>query len=567
VDPIYDPSGSGFRLTDNINLDGDLYIGGYCCESFAPDAGDDDDDDITYPPAFGHALMAGRDIDFTGNGMLDVSTGTAYANNNISLSGNTGFYTQHAYAVNNINGNGQGTIGGDATASSFSFVGQAGVIGTSTIESIPPIPIPSLDFSSYRAYASAHGEEYNTSIHISGSSDLEPSGGVMYVNGNLRISGSGNMVGAFIVTGDIFITRNGNQVKVEDLPALVSMTGNIHISGNGDYHGLIYCPSGTLDRSGSGTITGSIIAGYDIEKSGTWSGMIYELSYPSLPDDDDDSEVEYCYSVAITCDDCVGQTDTTTFYVPENVVYDTGDDNIWFEDNGDELTLPDFDFTAQDSLLAVASAIIGSSGNKYNGNFTMNGGILDMSVYTDNTLYVDGDILLKACEVTGGSVNYPGILVASGDITVRALSGVQAEINDNILLISGGTVDLQNETQFGTDYSLIAPSLRPTTLNEIFALGDIIINEDVNAWASFYAGINVNLQGEAFGLLYAHTAFQFTGSSPYFEGAMFVRAVTDPDNALNAGSIVLNTNFPVSYFGTSSLSSAWEFVPGTYKEI
>jgi hypothetical protein len=94
------------------------------------------------------------------------------------------------------------------------------------------------------------------------------------------------MIGCFIANGAVKITGSGDQIKVGDYPAFVSLTKKNDQAGSGKVHGLIYSgKSGTLsfDRSGSGDVTGSIISKGNFDASGSWSAMAYENSTPVPP--------------------------------------------------------------------------------------------------------------------------------------------------------------------------------------------------------------------------------------------------------------------------------------------
>ena len=105
----------------------------------------------------------------------------------------------------------------------------------------------------------------------------------MWVNGDLKISGSGNLIGCFIATGNINISGSGDQIKVASYPALVSRDGSIDISGSQTFHGLIYTRTGAFSKSGSGQVVGSIICGGNFTASGSWRVLTYEDSTPIAP--------------------------------------------------------------------------------------------------------------------------------------------------------------------------------------------------------------------------------------------------------------------------------------------
>jgi len=81
----------------------------------------------------------------------------------------------------------------------------------------------------------------------------------------------------------IRISGSGNQYKVQDYPALVSQEGDIDITGNSEFYGLIYAMDGEFRKSGTGRVVGSILCKGDFKKSGNWVGLIYESCVPVAP--------------------------------------------------------------------------------------------------------------------------------------------------------------------------------------------------------------------------------------------------------------------------------------------
>jgi len=173
-------------------------------------------------------------------------------------------------------------ITGDAAAPTLTYSGTA-ISGTKTVGPVTAVTIPDIDLTPYYNQALANGQVYAGNQHFSGSDDLAPAGGVMWVNGDLRVSGSGQLIGCFIATGDIDITGSGDQVQVEKYPAFVSRDGDIDISGSGKSHGLIYVRVGDFDKTGSGDHTGSIICNAAFDAAGSWCTVVYEDSTPVAP--------------------------------------------------------------------------------------------------------------------------------------------------------------------------------------------------------------------------------------------------------------------------------------------
>ncbi len=223
--------------------------------------GEPDIQDPYFDPAYNYSLLSGGYMKFYGGGTLDVEDGRIHSNNRIQLTGSTQLRAQHVSAHVKIIGSGSSKIHADTTAPSYSFRGRSGVTGTKTTAPVSEVTLPNLDLTPYINHAIENGENYGDNVHLSGSDDIAPVGGIMYVDGDLKISGYGDLTGCFIATGDIDISGSGTHTKVADYPALVSIDGDIDISGSHSFEGLIYAMSDDFRKSGSGDIRGTIIAG------------------------------------------------------------------------------------------------------------------------------------------------------------------------------------------------------------------------------------------------------------------------------------------------------------------
>ena len=235
------------------------------------------------PPAVGAytiAIMSCGKMNWSGSGSIDVGTGKVHGNGVFKMTGSKKVKGNISSSTK-IWLTGSTEITGDAAAPVFNASGSA-ITGTKTIGPVDTVTLPSIDLTPYYNTALANGQVYNGNQHFTGSSDLVPVGGIMWVNGNFKWSGSGRLVGCFIATGSIDISGSGDQIKVDNYPALVSRDADIDISGSGKFHGLLYAKT-TFDKSGSGDVVGSIMCGGDFDSSGSWSAMAYENSTPVPP--------------------------------------------------------------------------------------------------------------------------------------------------------------------------------------------------------------------------------------------------------------------------------------------
>ncbi len=240
------------------------------------------------PPAVGaytYAIVSGGRMIWSGSGNIDVGDGKLHGNGQFKMTGSKEVTGNISSSVK-IWLTGSTKISGDAAAPEIKASGSA-ITGSKTIGAVPNVVIPDIDLTPYYNHALAHGEVYDGNQHFSGSTDLAPNGGIMWVNGNFKWSGSGKMIGSFIATGDFDYSGSGDQVKVENYPAFVSRDGDVDISGSGKSHGLIYAKTGGFDKTGSGDHTGTIIANGDFDASGSWSLLTYENSTPVAPGESD----------------------------------------------------------------------------------------------------------------------------------------------------------------------------------------------------------------------------------------------------------------------------------------
>lgn len=231
--------------------------------------------------AYAHAIHAGGNLTGSGNSLINTGDGKVHTNGKLTLSGNQQITSPMVSSVvGPLTMSGNALIHGPATAPSYSLSGNARVEGTQTTAPVEVVPTPDIDLTPYYNYALANGEVKTSSQTFSGNTALAPVGGVMWVNGTLTVSGNVTVKGCLIATGNITLSGNGIQTKVDDLPAIMSRDGNIKISGNSNYHGLIYAKTGGYTGSGNGIIKGAIIAKGAIAISGNFHAVDYENSTP-----------------------------------------------------------------------------------------------------------------------------------------------------------------------------------------------------------------------------------------------------------------------------------------------
>lgn len=257
--------------------------------------------------------------------------------------------------------------------------------------------------------------------------------------------------------------------------------------------------------------------------------------------------------------------DRTHIYVPTGkTVTGNFDTNFsWSEHPNGIVDLPVFTHTEYDSLINIANAITGTSGNKYKGDYTINGGTFDLSGYENNTFFIKGKLTVKGANIMGGTLGSPGIIVVTKDAKLQKRGSNQTFVYDNIILIGNKKIKIENNTQFGNDYSTLIPSLRPKTANELFAKQKIEIKEDTEVWAQIYSNDQIEQKGSVFGLVYTSSGLEFEKNSSYLEGALFVKKILKPKSKFEKGAMNLNHSFPLHYFS----GIRYEVVSNSLREI
>jgi len=248
---------------------------------------------------------------------------------------------------------------------------------------------------------------------------------------------------------------------------------------------------------------------------------------------------------------------TTRIFIPPGKVVTGGQEDANFtvgQHSKGWIFAPVFDTVPYDSLLAICAAVSADDAVNgiYNGNETMRSGTLDLSLFPDSTMYVNGVLKLQGMYITGGSAERPGIIVVSNDIICSSRLGVETIVEDNIIMISGDILELDNATAYGSDQSALLPQNRPNLHNEVFARDDMIIRGAALLWGQAYATDDINIEGEMHGIAYAPNNFRFTKTTSYIEGAMFSVNIigSSGPNRLDRGAVNMNHFFHEEYFQT-----------------
>lgn len=228
-----------------------------------------------------YAILTGGMIDWGGGGTVQGG-GKIRTNDELEMVGGGTLNGAGLVVLSsqNIYIQGSSKILGEAHAPSFE--GKINNITTRVTEPVPFVVIPLLDLTPFYQRALANNEVKNGSFKLT--SDYSPLGGVVWVNGNVKIS-NGSVNGCIVATGDIEISTSDSLSSVNGFPLLISRDGNIKITSTPELSGLVYARGGKIDWKGGGTLTGSIIAAGDLDKGGG-SDLIIQFTpaVPSIPD-------------------------------------------------------------------------------------------------------------------------------------------------------------------------------------------------------------------------------------------------------------------------------------------
>ena len=234
--------------------------------------------------AFAGGSIAAHVIDPGTGQATGTITGDIYSAGPLTLDGPTGGN------LLNITGDVDG-------ASTISTSSSVTVSGTQTQNYTATVNFPTVDFSYYQTIATANSQYYNgDQTFASGALPAAPAGGVIYVNGNVKIRGTQSVTAAVIATGNITIEKSGSTYprvtvnKFGNFPALMTQNGSITFTstGNGGAYltvtGLIYSGNNfTIDTGNHDdiTVTGSVLAKGVIDLDGMTAWNDLNVTYAS----------------------------------------------------------------------------------------------------------------------------------------------------------------------------------------------------------------------------------------------------------------------------------------------
>lgn len=226
--------------------------------------------------AFNKAIAAGGTGAFSGNGDVYSPSNVLeiHVNDKVTVNGSIDIDNVNIASATEIDLKNK-TINGSATAPIVSSSGTA--TGGKTTTYVPPIYIPTIDLTPYYNKA-VENSQFVTALtgEYQIKSDTTIPGGVLYVDGDVKIYA--NITGTIIATGNITIVSGGVKENGSGI-AIATDTGDIINRSTGDSEGLVYSRTGSYDMNAVGTLTGQIIVGGGVSKTGGAS-LIFEASPP-----------------------------------------------------------------------------------------------------------------------------------------------------------------------------------------------------------------------------------------------------------------------------------------------
>jgi len=220
------------------------------------------------PPSFNYAILSSGKILVSQLGEVHCNSAIGIHSNNPALGG---IFTTSAVDVVGVFS--PCWVYGNASAVGVARERLQGTITGTDLDYQPAVSLPSFNtdfFNYYYNLANTSGNVYTPADGTENfTTDLAPSKGVIYVNGNVSLEGNITITGCIVATGDIwvnFITRGEvTQNQVGNLPALMSRGGGIWVWDPTTLNGLIYAAGNItffslLGQFGDIYVNGSIMS-------------------------------------------------------------------------------------------------------------------------------------------------------------------------------------------------------------------------------------------------------------------------------------------------------------------
>lgn len=231
--------------------------------------------------AWEDTIFAAGSMDLGGNGDID---GTLHSNGTLKMNGNVAFQPSEVdlSSSTKISVNGNVIADGTYTAPEIKISGNKESDATLIKQAVPEKAFPGYDLTDFYNTALANGQVIDGDVKQS--SDLNwdnVPGGVVWINGDMRISANAYMNCTVIATGNISITGNANwDANHTSQNHIISRDGNIKIAGNTELNGLLYA-TGDISLWGNARIYGQVMSGSDVSVNGNVEVINYTYSGPT----------------------------------------------------------------------------------------------------------------------------------------------------------------------------------------------------------------------------------------------------------------------------------------------
>lgn len=233
------------------------------------------------PPSspWAHSVFVNGRLTHNGAGIL---IGSVRCNNEIRCNGAFVWGTESqdcdVWAYSQLRANGVTVIHGTVYSPSIRVNG-VDQIREKVIGPIELVEFPVLDLTPYYQIAEENGQVFSDGNYNGSYNWGAIPGGVRWFNGNLRVNGSLTYEGCIIATGYVLFNGVVYQIRVGDLPAVVSRDSYIKVNGASIFHGLIYA-AGDVTYNGAQLLEGGLLVGGNCRFNGAYGQIAYSYSQP-----------------------------------------------------------------------------------------------------------------------------------------------------------------------------------------------------------------------------------------------------------------------------------------------
>lgn len=229
---------------------------------------------------FNYAILSGGDFSFKGCGTVDGGDcGKLHSNSRVDINGSARTQVNVSSSMSISVGN--NTVIGTLSAPQLDLHKKADITGGTSQVDVSPVLIPDIDLTPYYNWANTNNEVYENGFTTS--SDYTPIGGVLYVIGDVHISGHATINGSIIATGNIHVSGHVEIVPTQSVFAMATESGHIVNTSSATINGLVYSKIGNYKQTANGTLVGQIIVGGTVQKGGNSDIILYQKCVPTPP--------------------------------------------------------------------------------------------------------------------------------------------------------------------------------------------------------------------------------------------------------------------------------------------